>query len=145
MTHIERRGKGRYRARYRAPDGNERSQTFTHKRAENFLATQTVAKEVGAWIDPCRARMTVGYWADRWLAGRVHLKPNTLAGYDSLLRTRIRPTWAKVQLRSVTNADVIACASGLSPVLVDARCCCSRSETRDEPSGRCRPAADGED
>jgi integrase len=40
--------------------------------------------------------------------GRVHLKPKTLAGYESLLRTQIRPRWGAVPLVSVTNADVVA-------------------------------------
>lgn len=40
MAHIERRGPGRWRARYRGPDGKERSRTFDRKAdAERFLVT----------------------------------------------------------------------------------------------------------
>src|SRR5207237_1280350 len=40
MSHIQRRGKDRWRARYIGPDGRERSKTFTRKvDAERFLAT----------------------------------------------------------------------------------------------------------
>ena len=42
------------------------------------------------------------------MAGRVHLKPKTLVGYESLLKTQIRPTWEDVRLIGVTNADVVA-------------------------------------
>ena len=44
MAHIEKRGAGRWRARYRAPDGRERSQTFDRKvDAQQWLAEALAA------------------------------------------------------------------------------------------------------
>ena len=62
----------------------------------------------GEHVDPRRGRLAVGAWAESWMASRVHLKPKTLASYESLLRTRIRPRWATVSLADVTNAEVAA-------------------------------------
>lgn len=53
MAHIQRRGKNRWRARYIAPDGRERSKTFARKiDAEHFLAGVESSKLKGDWIDP---------------------------------------------------------------------------------------------
>ncbi len=38
MAHIEKRGRGRWRARYRTPDGRERSKTFD-RRADSAEST----------------------------------------------------------------------------------------------------------
>jgi integrase len=121
MAHVEKRGSGRWRARYRAPNGRERSKTFARRvDAERFLATAEAAKLRGEWVAPERSRVTVGEWAAEWMAGRVHLKPKTVASYESLLRTRILPTWESVPLASITNAEVVAWvaelrSAGLSP------------------------------
>ena len=58
MPHVEKRGPGRWRARYRGPDGRERSRTFERKAdAERFLAEMQVAKNRGAWVDPRAGRI----------------------------------------------------------------------------------------
>src|SRR6266511_1031614 len=117
MAHVERRrrkGQTVWRARYRAPDGSERSKTFRRRSdAERFLTTVEASKLRGEWVAPERSRLTVGEWASEWMAGRVHLKPKTIASYESLLRTRILPRWAAVPLASITNAKVVAWVAGL--------------------------------
>jgi hypothetical protein len=65
MAHVQRRGKNRYRARYIAPDGRERSRTFTRRvEAERFLAAVETAKLRGEWRDPRLGRVTFAKWAD---------------------------------------------------------------------------------
>jgi integrase len=51
--------------------------------------------------------MLVGEWLAAWRVRRVDLKPSTLAGYDSVLRTRILPTWGRVPLRRVERDAVV--------------------------------------
>lgn len=59
MGFIQRRN-GRYRARYRDPLGQQRSETFTRKAdAERFLREIQVEIERGRWIDP-RAEQELG-------------------------------------------------------------------------------------
>jgi len=76
MASIDRWHGTQWRARYRAPDGSSRSRVFDRKiDAERFLTGVAHSKLVGADTDPSSGRVTVGEWASRWLATRVHLKP----------------------------------------------------------------------
>ena len=110
MAYVEKRGENRYRVRYRGPGAAERSQTFTgekaHDRAKAFATEVEHSKIVGAYVDPGRGRMTVNAWGEQWMSGRVHLKPKTVAGYESLWRSRIAPQWSNVPLGRLTNADI---------------------------------------
>jgi integrase len=99
MAHIERRGQSRWRARYRGPDGRERSRTFSRKvDAERFLASVEADKARGQWIDPALGKVKFRDWADRWMATTVHLKPKTRYDYRSLLGTHVLPTFGEVEL-----------------------------------------------
>lgn len=121
---IDRRGKGRWRARYRGPDGQERSRTFPRRLdAQRWLDDQGSRVSRGDWLDPNLAKITVGAWARDWLAGQVQLKPATRIRYDVALRNQVLPTWGRVPLRAVTHADVAAWVqqlseSGLAPATV---------------------------
>ena len=64
--------------------------------------------------------MVFGPWAEEWLATAVHLKPKTVAGYRSLLRSRILPAFGQRALGDIRPADVRVWlasmrAAGLSP------------------------------
>jgi integrase len=109
VASIKKRPDGRWRARYRDPNGKERAKHFDRRvDAQDWLDEKTATIVTGAYVDPRRGRLTVGEWADEWMKGRVHLKAKTLAGYESLLRTRIRPAWVSTPLASVTNSEVVA-------------------------------------
>jgi integrase len=115
MAHVQDRGRkvpaaSRYRARYRAPDGRERSRCFPRKiDAERFLSTVESSKLRGDWIDPALGRATLEEWANVWLESvRGTLKPKTVAGYESLLRSRIIPTFGKHPLSSLLPSEVQA-------------------------------------
>ena len=120
MAHVEKRGPGRWRARYVGPDGRERSRTFPRKiDAERWLAGVEVSKVRGEWTDPRLARITVADWSMQWLDGLAHLKPSTRATYETLLRVHVLPTWGQVPLAEIAHEDVAAwvarlTASGLS-------------------------------
>ena len=105
MAFVERRG-DRWRARYRAPDGRERSRTFDRKvDATRFLATVEGNKLRGEWVDPALGKVTFADWSERWLATTVHLKPKTRAGYESLLRTHVLPTFGRVELKRIDTIN----------------------------------------
>jgi hypothetical protein len=54
----------RWRARYRGPDGRERSKTFDRRvDADRWLAGVSFAIARGEWTDPARARVTLGDWS----------------------------------------------------------------------------------
>jgi len=123
MPSIQKRPDGRWRARYRDPAGREHARHFARKiDAQRFLDGIASAMLSGAYVDPARARVTVGEWSARWLDG-VQVKPSTRATYESLLRCHVLPTWGDVPLSGVTHADVSAwtaklASSGLAPATV---------------------------
>jgi integrase len=75
--------------------------------AERYLTSVEHSKMTGGYIDPAAGRVTVAEWAERWMASRVHLKPKTIASYESLLRSRVLPRWGDVPVAQVTNAAVV--------------------------------------
>ena len=110
-----------WRTNYRTPSGAQRSKTFNRKlEAERFLAGIETAKHTGGYVDPALSRITVGVWAQTWLAGQMQLKPTTHSRYQSIINKHLDPTWAKVPLANVTHSEVQAwinqlAAKGQSP------------------------------
>lgn len=127
MPHVEKRtqaGSLRWRARYRGPDGRERSKTFTRRTdAEQFLAQVEVDKARGSWIDPTRAQVPFDYWADRWLRTTTHLKPKTRAGYESMLRSRLLPTFGRAPIGEIRPIDVREWLSAMQARRLSASSC----------------------
>lgn len=114
MGSIEKRVNGRYYARWRTPDGQSRIKAFDKKKdAENHLVDVEGSKLKGGYVDPGRARVKVGPWADQWLAGKVNITPKTRDRYEGILATHIRPRWGNVQVGQVTHSEVQAWIAGL--------------------------------
>lgn len=104
-----------YRARYRDVAGREHRRDFKLLRdARAFLGEVAAALSRGEYVEPARGRLTVGKWSEKWFAGRVDLKPKTVASYESLWATCVKPTWERVPLDAVRNADVAAWVAKLS-------------------------------
>jgi integrase len=118
MSSIEKRtrnGQLRWYVRYRDPAGKQRTKVFGRKiDAERYVTTIDSAKLTGSYVDPKRAAVTVGNFADQWLAAQGHLKPSTRGRYAGLLRTRVLPRWSSVRLADVSHAAVQAWVSELA-------------------------------
>lgn len=116
MASIEKRerdGKRSWLARYRDPDGRQRSKSFTRKvDAQRWLTGTEHAKLTGGYVDPVRARALVGPWADQWLTGRA-LAPKTRERYQGIIAAHIRPKWGTTPLSEVTHASVQQWIAGL--------------------------------
>lgn len=134
MAHIQDRGKDverRWQARYRDPDGNERTQTFRRKAdAQRWLDEKTADMLTGRYVDPSAGRVTFREYAERWRASQPH-RPSTVALYERLLRLHVYPTFGDRRLSSVKRSDVQAWVSKLSPELAPASVdgCYSRVRT----------------
>jgi integrase len=117
MASVEKRvrdGRARWYARYRTPDGKQRSETFDRKvDAERFLVEVESTKLRGSFVDPRRSGVLVGPWATDWLAAQADLTPSTRARYESALTTYIMPRWERVRLADVTHAEVQRWLTGL--------------------------------
>src|SRR5439155_22670809 len=110
MAFVEKRGPARGRARYRGPDGRERSRTFEQRvDAGRWVAQQQADKAGGAWIDPRLSAIRLEDWSERWLATKSGtIKPKTTESYGSLLRSRILPAFGSWPLSALRPSDVAA-------------------------------------
>jgi len=115
VASIQKRPDGQWRARYRGPDGRERSKHFTRKgHAERWLAGVTTSVVRGEWADPALSTISLSEWASRWLQGQTHLKPSTRARYEGLLTKHVVPAFGTTCLAGVRHADVQTWVSGLT-------------------------------
>jgi integrase len=113
---TDRHGIGaRYRVRYRAPDGRERYRSYERKTdADRFAAEVQTSMGRGEWIDPRNGRVTFERWSERWLATKKTLKPKTLAGYESLLKSRIVPRFGTAPIAGIGHLDVVEWVASMS-------------------------------
>ena len=115
MASIARRPDGNWRARYRDASGREHSKQFARKiDARHWLDNVAVSMQSGTWVDPDRAKMTVGQLADLWIQTKVNLKPTTTAVYMSVLEVHLRPRWGATPLLKVEHGHVQAWVADLS-------------------------------
>jgi len=111
-------------ARYRGPDGREHSKAFTRKvDADRWLRSELSRTDQGVWVDPSAGAVTFADWSELWLAGLHGIEPKTRAGYESLLRSRVLPTFGEVPLNRITASAVREWISdlvdeGLSPARI---------------------------
>src|SRR6266852_4752694 len=107
MSHIQRRGKDRWRARYLDPEGRERSKTFTRRiDAERFLATVDADLVRGEWIDPRLGQKTFGQWVEEFESSRVDLEATTRAQHAACLRNHLLPCFGNKRLAAITEMQV---------------------------------------
>lgn len=114
MSSITRDRSGAWRARYRDPEGKQRSRNFSRRRdAELFLTSTEHAKASGSYVDPVLGKITFDTWAKEWRAGIVDLRPSTLARDDGYLKRYLQPTFGEKRLAEIDHAVVRAWVAGL--------------------------------
>ena len=107
MAFVEKRAPGRWRARYRGPDGRERSKTFGRRvDAEKWIVTQSADLVRGDWIDPQLGRMTFAAWTGKWSMGLVGQRPTTRALNEGVVRNYLLPRFGDWPLAGITASDV---------------------------------------
>ncbi|MFD9025109.1 tyrosine-type recombinase/integrase [Streptomyces parvulus] len=91
---TERYGVGhRYRARYIAPDGSEKSKSFPDKqkrKADAWLSNIEADMSQGRYIDPAAGAVTFGQYAKEWMAG-LTIDPVTRESVEIRLRVHALP------------------------------------------------------
>jgi integrase len=120
MAHVEKRGEKRWRARYRGPDGRERSRTFERKvDADRWLDTIRGDLSRGDWIDPELARRTtVEALGQAWMRAQPW-RASTRARQASMWRNHIEPTLGHMPIGAVRTSTVQALAKSLAADLAD--------------------------
>ncbi|MBG6224737.1 integrase [Arthrobacter sp. CAN_A2] len=137
MASIQKRPDGRWRARYRDADGKEHARHFPRKiDAQRWTDEVTAAVVTGSYVDPKKARLTVGEWCATWLTGygskrastvrqaSVHVK-HIVAAFGSRQLSQVRPSEVKawtVKLKADGYADstVYAIHSRFAQIMADA-------------------------
>ncbi|OYC97240.1 tyrosine-type recombinase/integrase [Microbacterium sp. Yaish 1] len=112
----------RYRVRYRKPSNQRQTDKRgfkTKREAEVFLASVTIAKAVGDYIDPALSRVKVEQLADRWLAGKrpPALKPSAYKPLEISWRLHVQPRWGDREIRSIVPSEVQEWVTQLSQPL----------------------------
>ncbi|MFF4955964.1 tyrosine-type recombinase/integrase [Streptomyces sp. NPDC001222] len=91
---TDRHGVGhRYRARYIAPDGSEKSKSFPDKqkrKAEAWLSNIEADMSQGRYIDPAAGSITFGQYAKEWMAA-LTIDPVTRESVEIRLRVHALP------------------------------------------------------
>src|SRR4051812_50114973 len=91
MASIKRRPDGRWRARYRDPEGREHARHFTRKSdAESWLSTIQSDIARGGYRDPAAARTTFQEYAEKWRAPQPP-PPTTPRPYERTPRGPVHP------------------------------------------------------
>ncbi|WP_222273148.1 tyrosine-type recombinase/integrase [Modestobacter marinus] len=97
---------GRFRARYRGPDGRRHAKVFgTKADAWAWLATQQTDLLRKTWRAPIASRRTVGDYAEDYLA-RNDLRESTRVLYAGLWHHHLAAPWSDVPVDEVTPAAV---------------------------------------
>ena len=106
MGHVRRRD-DRWEARWRLPNGRERSRRFDRKvDARRFLDQQAASQVEGLWSDPVNGRTTLDAWWQQWWPTVHNLRPSSRARDESYYRNHIAPKWGTRQLASISHHEV---------------------------------------
>jgi integrase len=101
-------GKVTWWVRWRDPEGNQKSKTFTKKsEADNFRTDLETRLTRGSYVDASAGSVSILEWSEKWLEAQGHLKETTLARYRSIVNTHILTTWSKTPINKLTHADVV--------------------------------------
>ncbi|MGH8907275.1 MAG: tyrosine-type recombinase/integrase [Egibacteraceae bacterium] len=112
MASIQKRPDGKWRARYRDPDGRERAKHFARKiDAQRWLTAIEADLLRGSYVDPDAGKITLRRFAESWLAAQT-FDPSTREAVVSRLRVHILPTLGDIELRAIRPSTVQAWLRG---------------------------------
>lgn len=124
MASIKKRPDGRWRARFRDPDGVEVAKHFARRvDADQWVREQTAAITTGQYVHPSAGRISFREFAEQWRADQLHHRPSTAAQCESRLRLHVYPTLGSMRISSIRRSDVqrvvtTATENGLAPSTV---------------------------
>jgi integrase len=112
VASIDRWKGNRWRARWRTPEGESRSQIFDRKvDAEKHLISVEHSKYSGTYIDSTAGRIGFGEFADAWLEAQT-FDASTREAVASRLKVHIKPTFGSTELRAIRPSTVQAWVRG---------------------------------
>lgn len=109
---IRKRGPEQWQARYRAPGGDQRSETFRRRLdAERWLRTQLVDKDRGEWVDPKLGQLVFAEWVTTWEPTTLDLRPTTRELNLGVVRNYLLPRFGAWPLAGIRTSDIQAMVS----------------------------------
>jgi integrase len=105
VASIDKRN-GRWRARWRTPDGKSRSLTFdTKTAAQHHLTTVEHSKQTGGYVDASAGRVSFSEFAAAWLDAQT-FDESTREAVALRIRVHMEPTFGRMQLRAIQPSTV---------------------------------------
>lgn len=106
-SNIIKTDNGRYKARYRDPEGNRRSKQFDRLAdARKFLKEINARVARSEWTAPELARRSFAEAVELWRSTWVDLKPSTKERYEGLLRSHVLPVLGQRQIGKISKAEL---------------------------------------
>jgi integrase len=99
----------RYRVRYRKPDGAQTDKRGfkTKREAELFLASTTLSKATGQYLDPTEGKKTIRALAEQWKRGRLAgLKPSSQNVMETSWRVHVEPRWGSRAAGGIRPSEI---------------------------------------
>ncbi|MGI8447181.1 MAG: tyrosine-type recombinase/integrase [Streptosporangiaceae bacterium] len=106
---VRRLPSGRWQARYKGPDGIDRSapRTFASKTdAERWLLLKEAEIIRGDWLNPDAGQVPFADYARSWVAERPNLRPKTIQLYNGLVRLHMIPMFGALTVQDITEPRV---------------------------------------
>lgn len=114
MANIQKRPNGKWRARYRDPNGKEHSRHFDRKvDAQRWLDEVTASVITGQYVDPRSAKKPFREFAEEWRRSQPH-RPSTARAVEQHLRCHAYPVWEGRTLGGIKPGDVQKWVTGLT-------------------------------
>lgn len=116
MGFVEKRSSGKYRARWRDPDGALRTKTLdTERDAIRHLRNMEVDVDRGLYVDDSAGRITFAEYAEEYFAvARTALARTAYARDQTHLKNHVLPKWGRRPLNKITTAAVKTWVAQLS-------------------------------
>jgi hypothetical protein len=108
MAEPKRLPNGRWKIRYRDPQGHPRSKVCdTKTEARNFVQEVGHAGRTRSWVAPELGRITLRRWGDEYMSTVVHLRPTSVWLYERELAYILR-RFGRTQLNQLKPLDIQA-------------------------------------
>jgi integrase len=118
MGSVAKRPDGRWRARYRDPEGKEHARHFTRKAdAERWVAQQLTKVTEGTWVDPQSGRRLFRDYAEQWTRTQIHHRASTASVTRSRMKQHLLPTFGGRPIAQIQRSEVQSWVTERSKVL----------------------------
>lgn len=120
MASIDKRPNGRWRARYRDPEGKQHARHFPKKvEAERWLDGVRGDLVRGDYVDPGAGKVTFRDYAEKWRSAQLH-RPGTIAQVATHLERHVYPVLGDQPMGEIRRSELQAWVKGRSEVLAPA-------------------------